>query len=238
MNYVYLLIDPTTDQPRYIGYTRDPKQRYKCHCVTTRRPSLGHTWRLNWVRKLAKLGLKPIMEVIGCTSDAQQAKKIEVALIGAARRLGWRLVNGTKGGDGAVGAEWTPRRRRNRSIKSKEFWTDEQRARHSALMSVDNPGARPESIQKRREWWTETRRKVGGKKVSVLLANNPVHQKKMTAAAAAAWTDERREKISVGGRGKKRIPYKPKPGQSRSAYYRSPEYLLRRREADEMSVRG
>lgn len=61
--YFYYLKHPITDEIRYIGQTKRPKDRLHAHIYNARK---GHedNWRANWIRSLLNEGLKPKMEII------------------------------------------------------------------------------------------------------------------------------------------------------------------------------
>lgn len=57
---IYKLIDPITNEIRYIGLTfNDLKQRLKSHCNER-----SNSHKSNWIKKLKSQGLKPIIESI------------------------------------------------------------------------------------------------------------------------------------------------------------------------------
>ena len=95
---IYLLRDPRTGEPRYIGATSQPKIRLSQHLSHT---TNGRTHRDCWIRSLAVLGLRPIYEVIerGMGSGWQEAERQWIAL------YRWRgnLTNATDGGEGRPG---------------------------------------------------------------------------------------------------------------------------------------
>ncbi len=96
---LYGLFDPLTDELRYIGKTTASLSR---RLVTHKSEALAKrkTHRHKWVASLLDLGLEPKIELLdtvpgnGCGA--------EIAMIGIARSLGCKLVNGTAGGDGVT----------------------------------------------------------------------------------------------------------------------------------------
>ena len=57
---IYKLIDPNTNQVRYIGLTfNDLKLRLKSHMSEP-----GKSHKIFWIKKLKKYGLKPIIESV------------------------------------------------------------------------------------------------------------------------------------------------------------------------------
>ena len=56
--FIYGLVDPRTDEIRYIGKANDIRQRLKNHLNPARyRP----THKFNWIRKLRRLNMKPYL---------------------------------------------------------------------------------------------------------------------------------------------------------------------------------
>lgn len=57
--YVYTLVDPRTDEPKYVGATKNPQKRYS---VLVRNP---HNDQLSaWIDELDDIGLEPYMNVV------------------------------------------------------------------------------------------------------------------------------------------------------------------------------
>lgn len=59
--YIYGLVDPRTNEIRYIGVTNNPKVRYNGHCTVSK---TNQNLRSSWIRELREIKLRPIMEVI------------------------------------------------------------------------------------------------------------------------------------------------------------------------------
>lgn len=101
---IYMLIDPRTDQVRYVGVTFRGKQRFNEHM--SRAVTGGKTHRDYWIRSLILLGLRPIYQVIeqGRGDGWQDAERRWIAHY----RQSSDLVNHTDGGDGTPGYIPTP----------------------------------------------------------------------------------------------------------------------------------
>jgi len=104
-SYLYYLADPRTDEVRYVGWTVDTMRRLKTH---QKPKAKDKSYRANWVRSLIRDGVAPRLVVKVVLQDEAEAKAAEVRAISVLRARGYRLVNGTVGGDGLSSASWTP----------------------------------------------------------------------------------------------------------------------------------
>lgn len=94
--YIYILIDPLTNQIRYVGKANNPQERYKNHKNRCRDKN---THKRNWINKLRLKSLYPEIEVIDkvLVSEWHYWEKFWISYY---RFLGCNLVNYTSGGDG------------------------------------------------------------------------------------------------------------------------------------------
>jgi len=92
--YIYTLSDPTTNEVRYCGKTKDMSIRYKSHLKTS--PKYKNRKR-NWVKSLKNKGIKPVMEVIDIV-DVENWNFWEKYWISQLKSWGFNLVNGNNGG--------------------------------------------------------------------------------------------------------------------------------------------
>lgn len=88
---IYALVDPRTNDVRYVGKTVEPERRHRRHCERPGNDGLRH-----WVWKLAGKGLAPTMVILGRCED-QEWEAAERAWI-ACFRLNGRLYNIHEGG--------------------------------------------------------------------------------------------------------------------------------------------
>lgn len=103
---IYGLVDPRTEQVRYIGKSCSGLTRPRNHAL----PSVlrqHDTHERNWVRSLRKAGLSFKITVLEEVSTGEHLGEIERFWIAQGRGLGWRLTNLTKGGDGTLGYRHT-----------------------------------------------------------------------------------------------------------------------------------
>ena len=93
---IYILIDPSTNEIRYIGKTNNLKQRLKNHLNACRDKN---THKRNWINKLKTKGFKPEIEIIDEVS-INEWKYWEIFWISYYKSIGCNLLNYTIGGDG------------------------------------------------------------------------------------------------------------------------------------------
>ena len=104
--YIYGLVDPESQQIRYIGKSIRPLQRLKDHMN-----EVSNCHRSHWLQNLKARGLIPqlvILEEIRGEWPWQEAERYWIA---RAKALGWQLVNNTNGGDGVDGLPLETRQR-------------------------------------------------------------------------------------------------------------------------------
>lgn len=94
--YIYTLEHPITKEVRYVGKTKNPKERFHNHC---NRLHNEHSHKRNWINSLKKEGLRPVMKILDEVLDSDW-KYWEKYWILQLRCWGFNLVNHTSGGDG------------------------------------------------------------------------------------------------------------------------------------------
>lgn len=99
--YIYSLNDPITDVPRYIGLTFYLHKRKLSHFNSNEKTHKG-----NWIKSLRNNGLLPVMEIID-TVNENEIKFWEQHYISLYKSWGFKLVNGTLGGDGTFGYKYS-----------------------------------------------------------------------------------------------------------------------------------
>lgn len=96
---IYKLIDPETNEIRYIGRTiQTLPNRLKKHLKAD-----DKSHRVNWIKSLSNKGLVPKIELICETTTFDDCCELERFYINKYKKLGIKLVNMTDGGDGSIG---------------------------------------------------------------------------------------------------------------------------------------
>lgn len=97
--FIYILKCPISYEVRYVGKTINLKRRFNDHICKLNPKYKSHVCA--WIRKLAKDGLRPTIEVIEeCYSNWADR---EIYWIGFYRNIGAKLCNITNGGEGMLG---------------------------------------------------------------------------------------------------------------------------------------
>ncbi len=112
--YIYGLIDPRTQEIRYIGFTnKNIKDRLKSHL--TKSSLKTNTHKNNWIKSLLKKNLKPEIFQLQETNEKEwqfdEQWNIQYFL-----SIGCNLTNGTAGGEGRLGSYPTKETREKMSL--------------------------------------------------------------------------------------------------------------------------
>jgi len=90
--YIYGLVDPRTNQVRYVGKANNPEERLKGHLRECRRKLPVYAW----IRKLGKLGLSPELRILKKCLKTEREEH-EINMIAEYRSKG-NMLNLAKGG--------------------------------------------------------------------------------------------------------------------------------------------
>lgn len=107
---IYGLVDPRTDEVRYIGKSTTGLSRAEKHSLPAE-IARARTHKTNWLASLQRRGLTPEIVILEETSKAASARR-EICWIADAALMGWRLTNATPGGEGRPGPRSAQFRRR------------------------------------------------------------------------------------------------------------------------------
>lgn len=113
---IYILIDPLSQEIRYVGWTVRPlEKRLAAHL---REANQAKHHRACWIASLARSGQRPVIREIMRVPQDQWADA-ERYWIAYFREQGCPLVNGTDGGEGTLGQRHTPETRAKMSAAKK-----------------------------------------------------------------------------------------------------------------------
>lgn len=176
--FVYGLKDPRSFHPRYVGITsKTLSRRLNNHLVDKEK-----THKVNWIKKLTRDGLRPEIFVIEeWFGDYDSLKQREIYWIARLKSKGYRLVNGTLGGDGTVG----------------RVVTKEQREHHSKSMRGRKFPDRKPMSQSSKDHLSKI-----NKGINRMTEDNKMKLIESNKKDSGNWTDERRSKISDAMKGK------------------------------------
>ena len=91
--YLYQLIDPKLNIPKYIGITNNLQNRLNKHLLDR-----SITNKTKWIKSLTDEGLRPIIEEIFSTENVKEIIKLEIEYIEKYSKL-YPLTNSTSGGE-------------------------------------------------------------------------------------------------------------------------------------------
>lgn len=191
INYIYCLVDPVTFERRYIGKTKNIKERYRKHLLPYCLKS--NTYKNRWLRKLLTKGLKPLVMILSEVAEWEDVNEIEKFWIRIFKNAGHRLTNGTFGGDG--GATMTGKKMSKEAIakiikaqKGKKWAGDDPRRE---LLRQSQKGKIPfqatlKAIEKNTRNWlviSPDGEKTIIKNLTIFCKNNDLNPSKMYAVA-------------------------------------------------------
>jgi hypothetical protein len=182
---IYTLIDPRTDEIRYVGKTtRTLGQRLKAHLY---QKSTGY--KCHWVQQLLDLGLKPICNLLEITDESHWQER-EIYWIARLRAEGCELTNMTPGGDGiATGSHLSEETK----IKMSQA--------HKGIRHTEEERKKISEAQKGRVFSKEEREKMGAPKIGRPLSEE--HRKKLSIAGKGRKkTEEWKKKIGLANKGR------------------------------------
>jgi len=130
--YIYELIDPITDETRYIGRTKNVKSRLKSHLGDK-----AHTYKVSWIRSLLKQGVVPILNIID-EVPFDEWEFWEKHYINLYRSWNCKLTNLDEGGNGPGKHSLESRLKMSNSQKGKKSTEETKRKISEATRGEKN----------------------------------------------------------------------------------------------------
>lgn len=137
--YIYGLLDPVTENVRYIGLTRQPYTRFFQHLNEAKR---NQTRRDRWILKLGRQAQKPLPVIVMVVAECI-ASQMERLWIHELRDAGCDLLNLTDGGE--TGFNHSEESRMKYRVNNSIYWQS-----HPRQKSSDELRKRLSDIQKQR----------------------------------------------------------------------------------------
>lgn len=97
-NVIYGLLEPKTNEIRYIGKAKNLTIRVRKHVQSSKLKEGTH--KNNWIKVLLKSGEKFVVIVIDSALTDDELNEKEIKWISYYKTIGCRLTNATNGGDG------------------------------------------------------------------------------------------------------------------------------------------
>jgi hypothetical protein len=139
---IYGLCHPITGELRYVGQTiLELSRRLKQHCKISKRKNCRIFPVARWKRKLARVGLRPVICELGVAYSKKQLNEMEVKEIADRRATGERLLNVAPGGEGG---DTGPRSLASRRRMSKKMMGHKHSPAALRKMSLHAAARRPE----------------------------------------------------------------------------------------------
>ncbi len=101
--YIYKLIDPITNEIRYIGKTKNKLVKRLYEHLTVRN-LVPKNHKNHWIKQLLSNNTKPIIELVEIVTESNWMER-EIYWIAYHKENGSKLTNSTLGGDGALGCK-------------------------------------------------------------------------------------------------------------------------------------
>lgn len=139
---------------RYIGLTKHGEARFKDHIRTakTKNPKETHNpYLYHWIRKHFFQVTFDILEVCVSPEDLPLAERKWIHIM---KTRGYRLANGTDGGEGTLGFKWSDEQKLEIGLRSSGEnngmygyeWSDEQREAQRQRMLGRAPSSKGKSV--------------------------------------------------------------------------------------------
>lgn len=180
-----MLTDPRTNEPKYIGQTKQELRiRLNRHVVDRTKSS---TYKNNWIIQLKKQGLRPNIELIE-TVPVNEWEFWETYWISQFKQWGFRLTNLTPGGEGCIGGSGCKGYRHTKEARKK----------------ISNANSKPRSRE-----WVENQSKSRYKPVLMYSKQGKFLKEweSATSAAVALGNIDMKKNISACARGNKKTAY-------------------------------
>lgn len=201
---IYGLVDPRTDEIRYIGKSCNGLTRPKAHGLPScLKKDCGH--KGNWIRQLQSEGLEYRIAILEESTRAIDLADLESYWIAQGKGIRWRLTNLTAGGEGIPGFKHTPKSIALMKLKAKGR-TPSIKARTAASLALKGRARDRDAVEKTasalrgRERPRDVVERIAAKNRGRVAPNrgiphSPETREKISRAKRTALTDSQTETV-------------------------------------------
>lgn len=184
---IYALFDPRDGSLRYVGKALNVAERLREHLKEASKSGGSH--RRHWLRSLIAQDLKPQAVVLeSVTTDTwSERERWHIAHL---RRLGFRLVNATDGGEGSAGYKPTAETLRRMSEAAKAIRISPELAKKKARILAEINRGKPCSALRRAALCAGQRRRFTG-------PQGDEHRRLMSERSKKLWREQRAEMAQI-----------------------------------------
>lgn len=200
---IYVLVDPRKkEEYRYVGKTvQKLSHRLSKHIYDAKKPD-NHTYRARWIRKLLRDDVKPQMVELE-TIDAEIDCEREIYWIARLKKEGYKLTNGTDGGEvaypgekshmfGKTGADAAFYGKRH-SEETKRKMSEERKGEKNPMY-----GKGDERVGEKNSFYGKKHTEESRLKISESLKGHPAHNKGKPMAPETKHKLSEQAKLRVG----------------------------------------
>ena len=142
--FIYELIDPRSNETRYIGKSNNPQRRLKDEHLK----EIGDTHKIRWIKQLQRLNLIPVLNIIDEVSESDW-DFWERFYIRQFRLCEFRLVNDTDGGDGVKDSTGEVGRKVSRALMGRKVSQEQVQRALETKRRNNSFGQTKEALDKR-----------------------------------------------------------------------------------------
>lgn len=199
--FIYALVDPVSEQVRYVGKSNNPSERIKSHVRTA---PFDKTHKAYWIRNLIKNGQQPKLMILEQVDITEWEQK-EQYYIQSFHQAGCKLTNGNAGGLGEISPTLEVREKLARARYGKitpDIVRNKISMAHEGMKHTQISKQKMSIMKQGTTHSTETKQKMSlshkGKQHS-LAAKNKIS----LAKKGKVFTDEHRAKLSLAAKNRK-----------------------------------
>lgn len=227
LHSVYVLIDPRTQEVRYVGRAKDLKVRLKRHWR-----GVGRSHVATWIRALKRLGLRPQVAIVQQV-PADHIAAAERYWIAHYRALGCPMTNIGDGGEGGLtGAHHSEETKAKigAAHRGKVVSEESRRRMSEAQKRIATPERRAQIGEASRRRSPEANARIGEANRRRIVTEETRERISAAARSRSPQSEETRRKRSESLKGRRKSPeHVEKMRQANLGKRQSPETIAKRK---------